>query len=66
MRECDTVIAAFKEAVWDPKKEDVRLDDGTSDIDTLDAVEYSFEEDINRLMDVRYIDEKESEENNAQ
>lgn len=30
--------------VWDDKKlEDTRLDDGTSDIDTLDAFEYSFE-----------------------
>jgi hypothetical protein len=30
--------------------EDVRLDDGTSDIDTLDAFEYTFERDISRFI----------------
>lgn len=30
--------------------EDVRLDNGTSDIDTLDAFEYSFERYIPRLI----------------
>ena len=34
-------------AVWNPDKLDLeRLDDGTSDIDTLDAFEYSFEKYI--------------------
>ena len=40
-------------ALWDEKKclvEDVRLDDGTSDIDTLDAYEYTFERDISRFI----------------
>lgn len=43
--ECGTLIDAFRGAVWNDKiigKEE-RLDDGTSDIDTLDAFEYSFE-----------------------
>ena len=30
--------------------EDIRLDNGTSDIDTLDAFEYSFERYIPRLI----------------
>ena len=48
-----TVINALSNAVWDDKHPDERLDDGTSDIDTLDAFEYSFEEDINHLIDAR-------------
>ena len=41
--ETETVKEALYEAVWDPDEVDTRLDDGTSDIDTLDAMEYSFE-----------------------
>ena len=44
-----TVTAALCEAVWDPKKEDKRLDNGTTDIDTLDALEYSIEPYFNEL-----------------
>lgn len=50
--ECGTLINAFKGAVWNDKiigKEE-RLDDGTSDIDTLDAFEYSFEKYIPQLI----------------
>ena len=40
---CDSLKAAMKEAVYDQKAStDVRLDDGTSDIDSLDAFEYSW------------------------
>lgn len=50
----DTVRMALEQAVWDEKKaqkgEDVRLDDGSSDIDTLDALEYTFERDIKRII----------------
>ena len=38
--------------MWDmdePNTE-IRLDDGTSDIDTLDAFEYSFERYIHRII----------------
>lgn len=43
-KDCETLKDALCNAVYDEKKlEDVRLDDGTSDIDTLDAFEYSFE-----------------------
>ncbi|URN85159.1 PBSX family phage terminase large subunit [Acetobacterium wieringae] len=40
---CKHVIKSLQEQVWDQKKEnDTRLDDGTCDIDTADALEYSF------------------------
>ena len=49
-----TVRDALSEAVWDESKnEDVRLDDGTSDIDTLDALEYTIERDARRFMRMR-------------
>ena len=37
-------------AVWDKDKVDTRLDDGTSDIDTMDAMEYSGEKHYNDLI----------------
>ncbi len=41
-KKCDRLIGAFQTAVWDSKsKKDVRLDDGTSNIDSLDAFEYA-------------------------
>ena len=36
------VTKAFQDAVWNDKKPDERLDDGTTDIDSLDAFQYSF------------------------
>ena len=43
-KKCPHLINAFQNAVYDPDKdEDVRLDDGTTDIDSLDAFEYSIE-----------------------
>jgi PBSX family phage terminase large subunit len=53
MRWCKTFFEAITNAVWDAKHPDERLDDGTSDIDTLDAFEYSFEENINDLIDAK-------------
>lgn len=49
---CNTAVDALCTALWDPKRltEDVRLDDGTSDIDTLDALEYTVERNISRLI----------------
>ena len=48
---CKNVINSLCTQVWDIKKgnEDVRLDDGTCDIDTADALEYSFSRFINYL-----------------
>lgn len=47
-----TVRDALSEALWEGKDstEDKRLDNGTTDIDTLDAFEYSFERDIEILI----------------
>ena len=52
-RECRETIDALKSAVWDSKKptEDVRLDNGTTNIDSLDALEYSFEREIPNLIE---------------
>ena len=44
-----TVSNALCEAVWDDKHEDQRLDDGSTDIDTLDAFEYSIEPEMINL-----------------
>lgn len=46
-----TLAEAHRTALWDStKQEDVRLDNGTTDIDTLDAFEYTIEQDANRLV----------------
>lgn len=43
-RNCPHLIDALQTAIYNPDKfEDERLDDGTSDIDSLDAFEYSIE-----------------------
>lgn len=49
---CDSLVNAFCSAVWDPDKvtKNVRLDDGTSDIDSLDAFEYTIERYITKLI----------------
>lgn len=50
-RKCEHLIDAFQTAVYDPKSyEDVRLDDGTSDIDSLDAYEYCIEPQYQQLL----------------
>lgn len=50
-RKCEHMIDAFQTAVYDPDKfEDVRLDDGTSDIDSLDAFEYAIEPWYQKLI----------------
>jgi len=50
-RQCEHMIDAFQTAVYDSKSfEDVRLDDGTSDIDSLDAFEYCLEPWYQRLI----------------
>lgn len=47
----DTLRTALCEALWnDKKQEDERLDDGTTDIDTLDAFEYSIEKERKKLI----------------
>lgn len=46
-----TVTNALCEAIWDKKHEDERLDNGTTDIDSLDAMEYSIEPFMKELAD---------------
>lgn len=42
LKNCKYLIQAYEQAVWNDKKENERLDDFTSDIDSLDANEYSY------------------------
>ena len=51
-RACTITTDALKSAVWDATKptQDVRLDDGTTNIDSLDALEYAFEREIPTLI----------------
>lgn len=45
--DCETLSKAFQDAVYDSKsQEEERLDDGSTDIDSLDAFEYTIERDI--------------------
>lgn len=55
MRHCKITADALANAVWDDKTQgkDVRLDDGSSNIDSLDALEYSFEPYMRGLTEVR-------------
>ena len=48
---CPNTISAFDNAVWDEDKmEDVRLDDGNYNIDSLDSFEYSIEKQIKIIL----------------
>lgn len=51
MHTCTNLIEGFSTAMWDESKQDetVRLDDGTTNIDIVDATEYSLEPYISRL-----------------
>ena len=50
---CRWTIDALKSAIWDIKQttQDVRLDNGTTNIDSLDALEYAFEREIPTLIE---------------
>ena len=45
MKHCKHIIEAFEQAVYDDKKpnQDIRLDDGLMNVDSLDSTEYSTE-----------------------
>lgn len=47
--DCTLVQGGLENAVWDSKKPDERLDNFSTDIDILDAFEYSWEPFISRL-----------------
>lgn len=50
LSKCKYLIEAYKQAVWDDKKPDTRLDDGTTPIDDLDASEYSIFSFYDKIM----------------
>lgn len=54
MKHCTHIIEAFEQAVYDDKKphQDVRLDDGLMNVDSLDSTEYSTE---SVQQDILYI-----------
>ena len=58
--ECKTFVEALSSALWDSEaKEDTRLDDFTTDIDTIDAWEYSwcrFMKQINDMINRRRLE----------
>ena len=51
MAHCKNTIEAFSTAVWNPKTDDERLDDGSINIDNLDAQEYCTEPYMQQLME---------------
>ena len=53
LKSCQTTIDALSEAMWDSDKPtaDVRLDDGTTNIDNLDALEYSTEPYMREMLE---------------
>lgn len=50
LRKCKYLIEAYTQALWDEKKQDERLDDGSTPIDDLDASEYSMFPFYDKLM----------------
>ena len=52
-KDCESLKTAFSDAVWnkDVKDKDDRLDDGSTDIDSLDAFEYTIERDMKYLIE---------------
>ena len=53
LRKNTKLIKAFQDALWNDKKPDERLDDGTTDIDSLDAFEYSINSFYENLINSR-------------
>ena len=47
------IARAFQDALWNDKNQDERLDDGTTDIDSLDAFEYSINNFYENLINSR-------------
>lgn len=52
-KDCESLITAFSDAVWNQEivGKDERLDDGSTDIDSLDAFEYTIERDMKYLIE---------------
>lgn len=54
LRRCKHTIEALSEAVWDSKhpERDTRLDDGSTNIDSLDALEYAAEPYMEEMIEI--------------
>ena len=52
LSDCRETIDAYENAVWDEKHEDVRLDYGSTNIDNIDAAEYSQEPYMKAMIDM--------------
>lgn len=52
-KDCESLKTAFSDAVWNKEVvgKDERLDDGSTDIDSLDAFEYTIERDMKYLIE---------------
>lgn len=50
LSKCKQLKEAYEQAVWSDKEPDTRLDDGTSDIDSLDSSEYASFPFYDKLM----------------
>nr|DAV86747.1 MAG TPA: large terminase [Caudoviricetes sp.] len=52
-KDCESLKTALTDAVWDKEVvgKDERLDDGSTDIDSLDAFEYTIERDMKYLIE---------------
>lgn len=52
-KDCESLKTAFSDAVWNKEVvgKDERLDDGSTDIDSLDAFEYTIERDMKELIE---------------
>ena len=49
---CKETIESLSTSIWDPNKDNERLDDGTVNIDVLDALEYAFSPHINIMRNL--------------
>lgn len=54
MDTCKTLINALSSSVWDPNHDDVRLDDGSIDMDVIDAMEYAITPQVNAVLKFRF------------
>lgn len=54
MKDCPKTLEAFESAVWDSKylTKDVRLDDGSYNVDSLDAQEYAVEPYMSQMLNI--------------
>lgn len=61
LRRCNETIEALCSSVWDTSKEDTRLDDGTTNIDVIDAMEYAISNKysiLNSHLTLNEVEEK--------